>query len=122
MNTQQRQEAMLQHALGDVVRDALAMPGTVEIMINADGRVWHERHGAPTVCIGTQDPRQTEATIRLVATLNRKSVSVDTPSIAGVLPGGQRFQGWIPPRTTGPAYCIRCHQTEVLTQHAYVPH
>ena len=116
-----RQRAMLDHALGPLVRQALASEGTTEVMINADGNIWHERQGAPAVRIGTQGPTQTEAILRLVATLNHTHIHADTPSIAGVLPGGERVQGWLLPRTKGPALCIRVPPTQVLTRADYVP-
>jgi type IV secretion system protein VirB11 len=116
-----RQHAMLDHALGPVVRAALATPGTIEVMANADGRLWHETHGRPAVCIGTQDARITEAVIRLVAACNNQTVTADQPSLAATLPGGQRFQGFLPPRTKAPAYCIRVPQAQVLPREAYVP-
>lgn len=116
-----RLHAMLEEALGPVVRDALAVPGTKEVLVNADGRIWHEVHGTDTVCIGTQDPRETEAVIRLAATLNGKTTHAGKPSLAAVLPGGQRFQGFVPPRTEAPSYCIRVHHARVLTREDYVP-
>lgn len=117
----QRQAAMLEAALGSLVEQALTTPGTVEILVNPDGTIWHERFGQPTVCIGQQPRGQTEAVLRLVATMNGREVHAGRPSLAGVLPGGQRFQGFLPPRTTGPAYCIRCPQSQVLPREAYVP-
>jgi type IV secretion system protein TrbB len=118
----QRHLAMLDEALGPIVREALRMPGTVEVLVNADQRIWHEVHGAPAmVCLGTQEPRLTAAAIRLIATLNGKSVHAGKPSLDAVLPGGQRFKGFLPPRTQAPAYCIRSHQAQVLTREDYVP-
>jgi Flp pilus assembly CpaF family ATPase len=116
-----RQHVMLAQALGPLVRRALATPGTVEISVNADGTIWHEVHGALAVYLGVQDPRVTEATIRLVASCNGQTVHADAPSLAGTLPDGQRFQGFLPPRTKAPAYCIRVPQAQVLTRADYVP-
>jgi type IV secretion system protein TrbB len=112
---------MLNHVLGPVVRAALATPGTTEVLANPDHTLWHERHGHAAVCLGTQDPRVTEATIRLVAALSGQTVHADKPSLATTLPGGQRFQGFLPPRTTAPAYCIRVPQAQVLPREAWVP-
>jgi Flp pilus assembly CpaF family ATPase len=118
---QTRHQTMLEHALGDLIREALAQPGCVEVEVNADGTVWHECYGAQAVQIGRQSPVVTEAVIRLVAALNQTVVHAGRPSIAGTLPGGQRFQGWVPPRTKAPAYLIRVPPTQVLTREAYVP-
>jgi type IV secretion system protein TrbB len=117
-----RHLAMLEEALGPVIREALAVPGTVEILVNPDQTIWHEVHGQDRmVCLGTQSPQATAAVIRLVATLNGKTVHADKPSLNGVLPGGQRFQGFLPPRSPAPAFCIRVHQAQVLTREDYVP-
>jgi type IV secretion system protein VirB11 len=117
-----RQHAMLEACLGPIVCGALAVPHTAEVLVNPDQRIWHDVHGAPhMVCLGTHHPRSTEAVIRLVATLNQKTIHAGTPSLQAVLPGGQRFQGFLPPRTTAPAYCIRVHQAQVLTRDDYVP-
>jgi type IV secretion system protein VirB11 len=116
-----RQVAMLHEMLGPLVREALAQPGTVEVMVNADGTVWHETYGAAQVYLGHQDPAMAEGVIRLVAALNNTVCHRDKPSLAGTLPGGERFQGWIPPRAKAPSYCIRVHQVQVLTREHYVP-
>jgi type IV secretion system protein TrbB len=119
--THQRLLAMLDHALGDLVREALAAPGTVEVLVNADGTVWHEVYGRSQVCIGRQEPHVAAAVIGLVAMLNHTVVHSAKPSLAAALPSGQRFQGWLPPRTKAPAYCIRVPQAQVLTRQDYVP-
>ena len=116
-----RHQAMLVAALGAIICDALAMPGTSEVAVNPDGSIWHERHGQPMVCLGYQTARAAAAVIRLVATLNHKTVHSGQPSLQAVLPAGQRFQGFMPPRTTAPAYCIRVPQAQVLTREDYVP-
>lgn len=116
-----RQAAMLTQALGALVVQALATPGTVEVMVNPDGTVWQERYGQAATCIGLQDARQTEAVIRLVAALNQAVVHAGQPTLAGTLPGGQRFQGFLPPRSKAPAFCIRIPPTHVLTREDYVP-
>ena len=116
-----RQRMMLEEALGPLVRAALATPRTVEVLVNADGTIWHEVHGTGMVCVGMQDPRTTEATIRLVAALNQAEIHRRQPSLDAVLPTGERFKGFLPPRTRGPAYCIRCPQAQALTREDYVP-
>jgi hypothetical protein len=51
--TLERQLAKLRKDLGEVFLAALADPDTVEIVLNADGTLWHERLGEPLQCIGT---------------------------------------------------------------------
>lgn len=116
-----RHQAMLDHVLGNVVRAALDAPQTCEVLVNPNGTIWHEQYGRDQVCIGQQAPEVTAAVIRMVAAFNGTVVHRGRPSLAGTLPGGQRFQGWVPPRTTAPAYCIRVPQAQVLTRGDYVP-
>ena len=118
---QSRLHAMLHASLGPVILEALADPLATEVLVNPDGRIWHERHGEPMIYIGTQAPTQTEATIRLLATCNGLQVTWAQPSLDAVLPTGQRFKGFLPPRTRAPAYCIRSHHAQVLTREDYVP-
>lgn len=117
-----RQHAMLDEALGPLVREALGVPGTIEVLVNPDRYIWHEVHGYEgMVCLGVHEAQATAAVIRLVATLNGKSIHAGKPSLDAVLPGGQRFKGFVPPRAPAPAFCIRAHQAQVLTRDHYVP-
>lgn len=118
---QSRCHAMLEHALGPVILAALADPQTCEIMINIDGTIWHERHSMATVCIGIQTPMTTEAAIRLIAAINQTTIHAGHPSLEAVLPTGERVTAFMPPRTRGPALCIRSPQAQVLTREDYVP-
>jgi len=120
MRSQPRLEAMLADAMGPLMA-MLADPQTTEIMVNPDGQVWLEQANQPTVCVGQHEARATEAIIRLVATLNQRPVGFQKPSLAGVLPTGERFQGWLPPRSTAPALCIRKPPTRVFTKADWVP-
>jgi type IV secretion system protein TrbB len=117
-----RVKAMLTEALGPVIVQALADPQTCEVMVNADGSIWHERHGAAAVCVGHQAPRQTAAVIRLLATINQRTITADQPSLDATMPTGERFKGFLPPRVQAPAFCIRVPQAQVLTRADYVPH
>ena len=121
MREMTRWHAMLHDALGPVILDALAGTDTREVMVNPDGTIWHDRDGQTAVCLGTQRARATEAVIRLVASLNAKSISFAHPSLHAVLPSGERFQGFVPPRTKGPSFCIRKPQAQVLSRDDYVP-
>lgn len=117
-----RLTAMLEDALGPLILRALAMADTTEVMVNPDGTIWHERYGqAQQECLGMQALRATEAVIRLVATLNAKSCTFAQPTLDAVLPTGERFAGFLPPRTKGPSFCIRKPGVQVLTRDDYVP-
>ena len=118
----ERTYAMFQEALGPLLREALGDPLTTEVMINPDGTVWVERQGQSMTWEGTCDVLYVERIIRLAAALDYKEVSENAPSVAVTLPGGQRFQGFMPPRVAAHALTIRTHQRQVLTREHYVPH
>ncbi|MBX7041192.1 MAG: P-type conjugative transfer ATPase TrbB, partial [Nitrospira sp.] len=48
-----RAKRKLERDLGPLIMDALADPRTVEMMLNADGRLWQERLGEKMRCIGS---------------------------------------------------------------------
>jgi Flp pilus assembly CpaF family ATPase len=50
-------------------------PKTVEIMLNADGKLWQERLGEPMKCIGTLRFAQAEAIIETIAGYHGKEVT-----------------------------------------------
>ena len=56
-----RAQRKLERDMGPVLLAALHDPRTVEIMLNADGRLWHERLGESMRCIGSLRAAQGEA-------------------------------------------------------------
>jgi type IV secretion system protein TrbB len=113
--------AMLITALGPVGA-WLREETVVEIMANPDGRVWVEHQGEvprPTGIV--LDPATVERVIRLMASHGRTECHADTPSLSAVLPGdGARFQGFVPPVVTSPAFVIRKKALRVFTLDEYV--
>ena len=102
-----RQEA-LRHALGPLIEAALAEPSVVEILANPDGRLVIDRLGGGRSDVGSPlsaDAR--ERVIRLVADHVGTPVTPADPRLSGVLPGGERFQGFLPPVVAAPAFSIR---------------
>ena len=49
----ERAKRKLERDMGPLLLAALHDPKTVEIMLNADGRLWQERLGEKMKCIGT---------------------------------------------------------------------
>ena len=49
----ERAKKKLERDMGPELLAALNDPKTVEIMLNADGKVWQEKLGEPMQCIGT---------------------------------------------------------------------
>jgi type IV secretion system protein TrbB len=113
--------AMLTTALGPV-GPWLHDPSVVEIMANPDGRVWVEHQGEVPRPTGIRlDPATVERVIRLMATHAHVECHADTPSLSAVLPGdGARFQGFVPPVVTSPAFVIRKKALRVFTLDEYV--
>jgi len=73
---------------------ALQDSQTVEVMVNADGRIWQEKLGEHMVCIGTLQPAQAEAIIKTVAGFHGKEVTRFNPIIEGEFPiDNSRFAG-----------------------------
>ncbi|MFT4956424.1 MAG: P-type conjugative transfer ATPase TrbB [Brevundimonas sp.] len=98
----------LRHALGPVVCEALEDPAVVEIMANPDGRLVIDRLGAGRArAQDALEPEARERVIRLVADHVGAPVTREDPRLSGVLPGGERFQGFLPPVTAAPAWSIR---------------
>ncbi|MGE3541355.1 MAG: P-type conjugative transfer ATPase TrbB [Candidatus Tectimicrobiota bacterium] len=112
---------MLTAALGPV-GVFLADPTVIEIMTNPDGRVWVERLGEPPRCSGERlAPGTIEQIIRLVASSLGAECHAGAPSLSAVLPGdGARFQGFVPPVVTQPAFVIRQRALRVFTLEDYV--
>lgn len=64
-----RARIKLQRDMGLDLLNALADPRTVEIMLNADGRIWQERLGEKMRCIGTLRVAQSQAIIETIASI-----------------------------------------------------
>lgn len=105
---QSRKRAALDHALGAVVLEALAEPAVVEVLANPDGRIVIDRLGAGRAEAGEGLSAQArERVIRLVADYVDEPITRENPRLAGVLPTGERFQGFLPPVCAQPAFSIR---------------
>jgi type IV secretion system protein TrbB len=119
--TVERQLAKLRKDLGEVFLTALADPETVEIVLNADGTLWHERLGEPLQAIGTMSAPCADAAMRTIAAYHHATLTRDNPSIECELPlDGSRFAGQIPPLVTAPVFAVRKRASRVFTLGQYV--
>ena len=117
----ERAKKKLERDLGPLLMDALADPKTVEIMLNADGRLWQERLGERMRCIGTVPFARAEAIIKTVAGYHGKEVTRYKPILEGELPlDGSRFAGQIPPVVPAPTFAIRKQAVAIFTLEQYV--
>lgn len=118
----ERKLEALRHALGADVLAALTDPQVVEILANPDGRLVLDRVGSGREDTGRRlEPEARERVVRLIADYVGDPVTRENPRLAGVLPvTGERFQGFLPPVTTGPAFSIRKRPSVIWTLEDYV--
>lgn len=100
---------------------ALHDPRTVELMLNADGRLWQERLGEPMRCFGTMQASLAQSVIRNVAGIHGYELTRHSPTIECEFPlDGSRFAGQIPPVVPEAVFAIRKRAVSVFTLDQYV--
>lgn len=118
--TQSRRQASLRSAVAPIARH-LADETVVEIMLNADGRIWVERAGEGMFEAGRMRPDDALRMLRLVATEMNTELSERNPSLAGKLPiWGARVQASIPPVVEAPVFALRKPARLIFTLDQYV--
>ncbi|WP_198351100.1 P-type conjugative transfer ATPase TrbB [Flavisphingomonas formosensis] len=122
-----RRRAMLRTAMGPAIVAALADPRVIEIMVNPDGALRLDSLGQGRIDTGVRlEPEQVERIIRLVASHVRAEVHGDAPTVSAELPphaegrAGERFEGILPPVSTGPCFAIRKPAERLYTLLDYV--
>lgn len=121
VSVKERAKQKLERDMGPVLLTALHDPKTVEIMLNADGRLWQERLGEPMKCIGTMRTAQAQAIIETIAGYHGKEVTRQKPILEGELPlDGSRFAGQLPPIVPAPTFAIRKKAIAIFTLDEYV--
>jgi type IV secretion system protein VirB11 len=115
-----RRRTMLRTAMGAGIAAALADPRVLEIMVNPDGQLRLDVLGEGRVETGiTINADQVERIVRLVASHARTEISSDAPIVSAELPpreegvAGERFEGLLPPVSTGPCFSIRKPATRI---------
>ncbi|HJP69845.1 MAG TPA: P-type conjugative transfer ATPase TrbB [Sphingomicrobium sp.] len=122
-----RKRSMLRSAMGSEIAAALADRHVLEVMVNPDGALRLDRLGAGRCNTGIfLEPSQVERIIRLVASHARTEVHGLSPIVSAELPphgesqAGERFEGLLPPVSTGPCFSIRKPAARVYTLTDYV--
>lgn len=116
-----RAKKKLERDMGPLLLGMLHDPKTVEIMLNADGKLWQERLGEEMKCVGTLRAAQAEAIIKTVAGYHGKEITRVKPIIEGELPlDGSRFAGQLPPIVPYPTFAIRKKAIAIFTLEQYV--
>ncbi|MBL8496987.1 MAG: P-type conjugative transfer ATPase TrbB [Nitrosomonas sp.] len=121
VSTQDRACRKLERDLGNFLLLALQDPETVEIMVNADGRIWQEKLGQKIQHIGHLQSAQAEAVIKTVAGFHGKEINRFNPIIEGEFPlDNSRFAGQLPPVVASPTFAIRKKAIKIFTLGQYV--
>ena len=116
-----RAKKKLERDMGPELLAAMHDPKTVEIMLNADGKVWQERQGERARFICSLRVAQAQAIIETIAGYHGKEVTKNNPLLEGEFPlDGSRFAGQLPPVVRGPTFAIRKKATEIFTLEQYV--
>ena len=116
-----RAKIKLERDLGPDIMAALADPKTVEIMLNADGKLWQERLGEKMRPIGALSVSRSEAIIKTIAGFHDKEITKGRPFIECELPlDGSRFAGQFPPIVPAPTFAIRKRAIAIFTLDQYV--
>jgi type IV secretion system protein VirB11 len=124
--SESRRRAMLRTAMGPAIAASLADPLVLEVMINPDGALRLDRLGEGRTDTGVRfEHAQVERIIRLVASHARTEVTATTPIVSAELPphgggAGERFEGILPPVSTGPCFSIRKPANRLYTLLDYV--
>ncbi|MFT2112522.1 P-type conjugative transfer ATPase TrbB [Marinomonas sp. 2405UD68-3] len=116
-----RAKRKLERDIGPELLQAFNDPKTVELMLNADGKVWVERLGEGMQCIGTLRPAQAQAVIETIAGFHGKEITRSKPILEGEFPlDGSRFAGQLPPVVPAPTFAIRKKAVAIFTLDQYV--
>ncbi|GAN80367.1 P-type conjugative transfer ATPase TrbB [Acidocella aminolytica] len=116
----QRVHDKLRRELGPLVCDLLSQDDVIEIILNADGRLWAERLGQPMVPVGTMLPGQAESLMATVASTIPTTLTRDSPMLECELPlDGSRFSAVIPPVVEAPCFSIRVPAKRIFPLETY---
>lgn len=121
ISVQSRAREKLRRDFGPLIAEALNDSKTIEIMLNADGKLWQEKLGEKMRHIGSLSEARAEAIIKTVAGIHGKEVTRVNPLLEGELPlDGSRFAGQLPPVVSKPTFAIRKKAVSVFPLKNYV--
>ncbi len=118
---QGRAKVKLERDLGSVFMGALRDPKTVELLLNADGKLWQERLGEKMRCIGTMRSAQAEGIVKTIAGYHGKEITRESPILECEFPlDGSRFAGQIAPVVKEAVFSIRKKAISIFTLEEYL--
>jgi len=116
-----RAKDKLTRDLGPLFLTAFNDPKTIEIMLNADGKMWQEKLGEKMRCIGSMRASQAEAVIKTIAGYHGKEITRFKPILEAEFPlDGSRFAGQLPPVVSAPTFAVRKKAITIFTLEQYV--
>ncbi|MFI3246245.1 MAG: P-type conjugative transfer ATPase TrbB [Ferrimonas sp.] len=93
----------------------------IEILLNADGRIWVERLGHPPELTDIKyNPSHAMLLIKATANSIGRSVDAINPILECELPDGSRFEALIPPISKQPIFSIRRRALKIFSLDDYV--
>jgi P-type conjugative transfer ATPase TrbB len=116
----------LRRQLGSTLCGLMQAPDVVELMLNADGKVWVDRLGRGMEPVCNMVAATAESLIATVASTIRSTVTRENPILECELPlvppfNGARFEAVIPPNVSpGPVFTIRRKASSVFSLDEYV--
>ncbi len=117
----ERAHALVRHLLGAEILGALAEKDTVEVLVNPDGVIWHERLGQHMQPIGKISRDSAMAMASALAGTVRKKITRESPYIETELVlDGSRVSVQVPPIVPAPTLSIRKHASAVYSLDDYV--
>ena len=122
LKTEDRLTGMLASALGEEAGRLLLDPEIVELMLNADSKLWVDRLGEGRSFTGhILSPADAERVLFLVASGIGAVCNGENPLLSAELPGtGARFQGILPPLVSSPVFTIRKKAIKIFSLGNYV--
>jgi type IV secretion system protein TrbB len=96
----------------------------VELMLNADGRLWVDRLGRSMATVGALPVSAAESFIATVASTLRGTITRENPILECELPqqppfDGSRFEALVPPVVSAPVFTIRRKASAVFSLEDY---
>jgi P-type conjugative transfer ATPase TrbB len=117
----QRAQRKLLREIGPKLEGVLHDPRTVEIMLNADGRLWQERLGEGMRSIGSMQATQAQGIVKTIAGYHGRELTRSSPTIECEFPlDGSRFAAQVPPVVPEVVFAIRKKAVSVFRLDDYV--
>lgn len=118
----QRLIEKLKRELGKTILNALKNDDVIEIILNPDGKVWMDTLSKGMFETDEKiDPMQAYNIISTVASIRKKIVNAENPSLECTLPlDGSRFSGMIPEVVSNASFNIRKRALKIFTLEDYI--